>query len=338
MHGRARERRQRDERRGDVRRLGVVDVEHAVHARDLLQAVLDAGERAQRLAHRVAVDPARQRDRRRGRGVGAVVRPAQADVGVGDERLAVPPQMPGAVVELAAGPERHAPRAAAEVLDGDPGGRDRDVVVALAGEDLQLGGEVVLQRAVAVEVVGLDVEQYRALGREGQRVLELKRARLADDGGVARRSPPRSPVSAVPTLPATATGSPASRWICPSSSTVVVLPFVPVTATNALGTRRQPSSSSPSTGTPRARAAAMTGASRGTPGDFTTARACGQQRQPVAADVRLDVARARRRRAAVDRDDPLAARLQRPRRGDPRAREPDDEPRSRRQRRARCGH
>ncbi len=35
----------------------------------------------------------------------------------------------------------------------------------------------------------------------------------------------------MPTFPATATGSPASRQMAPRSSTVVVLPFVPVTAT-----------------------------------------------------------------------------------------------------------
>ena len=53
---------------------------------------------------------------------------------------------------------------------------------------------------------------------------------------------------------------PASRWMWPISSTVVVLPFVPVTATNSLGSSRHASSSSPSTGSPRSRAAAITGA------------------------------------------------------------------------------
>ncbi len=66
---------------------------------------------------------------------------------------------------------------------------------------------------------------------------------------------PTSEDSAVPTLPATATGRPASRWTCPIHSVVVVLPLVPVTATNSLGMSRQASSSSPSTGEPRARAA-----------------------------------------------------------------------------------
>ena len=39
----------------------------------------------------------------------------------------------------------------------------------------------------------------------------------------------------VPTLPATATGSPASRWMWPIHSVVVVLPLVPVTAMNSFG-------------------------------------------------------------------------------------------------------
>ena len=59
----------------------------------------------------------------------------------------------------------------------------------------------------------------------------------------------------MPTFPATATGSSAARQIAPSSSAVVVLPFVPVTATKRPGRSRQASSSSPSTGSPRSRAA-----------------------------------------------------------------------------------
>src|SRR3954452_1547721 len=85
---------------------------------------------------------------------------------------------------------------------------------------------------------------------------------------------PTSELSAVPTLPATATGRPASRWMWPMSSVVVVLLLVPVTAMNSLGMSRHASSTSPSTGSPRSRAAATTGASAGTPGDLTTARTC----------------------------------------------------------------
>ena len=76
----------------------------------------------------------------------------------------------------------------------------------------------------------------------------------------------------MPTLPTTSTGTPAVRCRWPSSSVVVVLPLVPVTAMTSLGTQRQASSSSPRTGRPRSRAAAITGAVGGTPGDLTTAR------------------------------------------------------------------
>ena len=77
---------------------------------------------------------------------------------------------------------------------------------------------------------------------------------------------PTSEARGVPTLPATATGSAAVRQTWPRSSVTVVLPFVPVTATKRFGISRQASSSSPTTGVPRSRAAATTGASRGNSG------------------------------------------------------------------------
>ena len=52
----------------------------------------------------------------------------------------------------------------------------------------------------------------------------------------------------------------------------MVLPLVPVTATKRFGSRRQASSSSPITGKPRSRAAAIAGAVAGTPGLLTTQR------------------------------------------------------------------
>ena len=137
---------------------------------------------------------------------------------------------------------------------------------------------------------------------------------------VARSSSsPTRPLSAVPTLPATATGRPASRWMCPIHSTVVVLPLVPVTAMNSLGSRRHASSSSPSTGSPRARAAAITGACAGTPGLLTTAPARSKQREAVVVQVQLDPPR----RAAPA----LPAARPRPRRSPaPRARAADAPP------------
>ena len=61
---------------------------------------------------------------------------------------------------------------------------------------------------------------------------------------------PARELTGVPTLPATATGTPAARCIAPISSTVVVFPLVPVTAMNSFGTSRHPSSSSPMTSSP----------------------------------------------------------------------------------------
>src|SRR5438132_3137354 len=83
-------------------------------------------------------------------------------------------------------------------------------------------------------------------------------------------SVPSNPVSGRPTFPATATGSPAARNTAPSSSLVVVLPFVPVTPSSGFRNRRKPSSTSLQIGTRRARAAAGSGESPGTPGLLTS--------------------------------------------------------------------
>ena len=83
--------------------------------------------------------------------------------------------------------EGDAARAAAEVDAGERrivGVVDGDVVVALVGEDPQLRRQVGLEVAVAVEVVGRKVEEDRALGREGDAVLELEAGGLADHGRV----------------------------------------------------------------------------------------------------------------------------------------------------------
>src|SRR4051812_25485615 len=80
--------------------------------------------------------------------------------------------------------------------------------------------------------------------------------------------------SGSPTLPAATLRSPAARRIASSIWTVVVLPLVPVTASQGVswsGSRsRQASSTSPQTGTPRARAWARSGASGFQPGDVTS--------------------------------------------------------------------
>ena len=226
---------------------------------------------------------------------------AQAELGDRQQRLLVPPQLAGAVRELGAraGAEADAAGAAAEVLDAEAERRDRHRLVGLAGEDLELGGAVGVEGAVAVQVVLGEVEQDGGLGRERQRVLELERATPRATTVVAGASVPGSEVSAVPTLPATFTGSPASRCRWPISSTVVVLPLEPVTAMNSCSpSSRQPVSYSPSTGIPRSRAAATTGASFGTPGLLIDAAGALEQLH-AAARAHATCTPAARRRSAT---------------------------------------
>ena len=58
---------------------------------------------------------------------------------------------------------------------------DRDIGFGLVREDPQLRVAVRVERSVAVEVVGLEVEQHRDAWAEAVNVLELKARQLADD-------------------------------------------------------------------------------------------------------------------------------------------------------------
>ena len=140
---------------------------------------------------------------------------------------------------------------------------------------------------------------------------------------VASSSCPTSDASGVPTFPASATGSPASRQIAPSSSVVVVLPFVPVTATKRFGSSRQASSSSPSTGMPRSRAAAIDGRLVRHARALHHDRRAVEQLHAVDAEMRLDVA-GHLRRARVGGDH-LAVPGQHARGGNPGTGQPDDQ-------------
>ena len=66
-------------------------------------------------------------------------------------------------------------------------------------------------------------------------------------------------LSGAPMLPPTVTLKPAASSIRPVSAVVVDLPFVPVIAMTRPCSQRDASSTSPITGTPRARAAATAG-------------------------------------------------------------------------------
>ena len=319
---------ERDQRRVDVRRLGVVDVEHAVDRRPTSSRRCSTPGNVRSPARTAsAVTPRARHDGRRGHRVAAVVRPAQARSRRREQRLVAPPQRAGAA-RARPGPvaEADAPRAAAEVLDAEAERRDGDVVVALVGEHPQLGRAVGLERAVAVEVVGRDVEQDRRLGRE-----HAACPRAGTTTPRRRRSPPgraspTSELSGVPTLPATATGSPASRWMWPISSVVVVLPLVP-------GDRDEPVRQQPPRElelaehrhAPLARGARSPAPARGTPGRLDhRARRRSSSSSAVGAGATPAIARGASG-APASTPRPLAARRSSASAREARARQPDDE-------------
>ena len=164
-----REGRERAERRRDVRRLGVVHEPHATDLPDELDAMRDTLEARKRIGDRLVVDPHRTRGSGRGGGVLTVVRPGDARLGreriVGRELDARP--VPGYGAE----PARH----------------DRGVRGRLSLEDPELELRVVLERAVPVEVVGLEVEENGNARLQRVNVLQLERRELADDPRVRRR-------------------------------------------------------------------------------------------------------------------------------------------------------
>ena len=101
---------------------------------------------------------------------------------------------------------------------------------ALRDEPL-LDRGIVLHRAVAVEMVGRDVEQHADARVERGREIDLK-GRAFDDmnARLAMAAPGRG--SARRCCRRVATSRPASRRICAISAVVVDLPLVPVMATN----------------------------------------------------------------------------------------------------------
>ncbi len=178
QHQRARKALDRGDRGTDVGALGVVDVAHAGHVRDPLRAMRQPAERGQRLEHRAARQPERLAHRERGQRVGRVVlalklhgrQRQQRLAAAGKQRLRVARQavvgggVAHAETEHALAGARHGPHAGVVGVD-----HRRPAAV----EDARLGGGIVLEGVVAVEVVGRDVEHARH--RRVQRVggLEL---------------------------------------------------------------------------------------------------------------------------------------------------------------------
>ena len=336
-----------DERRGDVGRLGVVDVEHAVDRRDLLEPVL-RGRGSERRPARTASASTPRASATAAAAIAfctlwAPRRPSSETASSG---CSSHHSWPARSASSAPGPAPKQTRRAQPPRSSTPrpSGATATASLGWRAKTSQLGGAVGVEGAVAVQVVLGEVEQHGGLGRER---LACPRAGTSDASAtivVAGRERARAAtVSAVPTLPATFTGSPASRCRWPISSTVVVLPLEPVTAMNSCSpSSRQPVSYSPSTGIPRSRAAATTGASFGTPGLLITLPAPREQLDAVGAARARSTPAARRRsaassrhRARVDAGHLRAALAQRQRRGHARAGEADDEVRAGRERRAR---
>ena len=132
----------------------------------------DARKARDSCGDRLALDPHRERC---GGGEARVLAVVRAD-------------HPGALrleAEVEAG-EVHLAGVSRKLERGNHGVRavdDRCVAFALARKDAKLGGQVVLERTVAVEVVRRGVQEHRALGRKRRGVLELKARRLADHRG-----------------------------------------------------------------------------------------------------------------------------------------------------------
>ena len=171
VQARVGEGRERALRGGDVRGLRVVHVADAAELAHELDAVRHAGEGAERLRDGVVADARRARGRGRGRRVLAVVHAR-------DQRL-----RRQRVVEAELHPARGARNLAEAARD------DGRVVLGLRLEDPELRVDVPLERAVPVEMVGLEVEEDGDARTQRLDVLELERGELADDPRVLGHAP-----------------------------------------------------------------------------------------------------------------------------------------------------
>ena len=290
-------------RRGvGVGRLAVVDEADAADRRDPLLAVRQAREA--REAARRPSSARRRRARWRPRGGGGVLRSCGARAGAraraGRASAARSPSASSSMPSRTQTPP--AARPPAEIGDDAAGrraparrrrrgcGSSSTPITArsrglLACEDALLGGDVARHVAVAVEMVGRDVEHTATSKRE--RLAAARAGRTTAPAHRRRRCPSGVEVErAAPILPPTATRPPASARMWPISAVVVDLPLVPVMPTKrgVAAAAAASSSTSPTIGTPAARAAR--------PPDAACGKVCGMpgledqrsaSRRPVAA-------------------------------------------------------
>jgi hypothetical protein len=277
-------------RRLGVGRLGVVDDADAAPGRHGLGAVRQAGEGGEAGLDRLRGEAERARHGVGGAGVLVVVAARQGEHRAQVERRDLAAAAPFGE-KAAAGGDRPAGGqlgghrdgddrlAGAGLLAHDVGEEaalglvdaDHRSLGAALGEEPALGGEIAADAAVAVEVVGREVEEDRDVGleRAGELGLvggELEHHRLAVAERVERQH-------AAADVAAIWTGRPAVARMWATSAVVVDLPFEPVIATtwgarskraqSSVAWERKKSPTSLSTATPACQAAATAGCGAG---------------------------------------------------------------------------
>ena len=126
------------------------------------------------------------------------------------------------------GHELVAPAAVISVRSADQGSSTPMIGCPCPVDKPRLGGDVVLHRAVAVEMVGRDVEQDGDVGIKLTAQVELVGRAFEHIDRAAVRPPSED---AVPILPPSARRGPPLRDMWPIRAVVVDLPLVPVMAT-----------------------------------------------------------------------------------------------------------
>ena len=174
---------------------------------------------------------------------------------------------------------------------------DRDVVAALVHEDAPLRLVVVVVAAVAVLVIGAEVQQHRDMRPECLDPLELERRQLDHVDGRGgflfgqRQVLFRDAVSGVPMLPHNAPAS-RRREDGRGQRVTVLLPLLPVMPTRVPRSRRDASSTSASSG----HALAARGPAAPPPGRHTGTGDHASHREPSHAVVVLRASRIAHRR------------------------------------------
>ena len=144
----------------------------------------DAAEGAQAGAHVRRLQTAHEARGRRRHRVLDVVAPPQRQLGDLEQRALAPPQATVVLAQIKAAAAGEGHLAHAGQQREHVRRRDREVLLALAREQLELGRQIRLHRLVAIEVIGRHVEQHADLGREAAGVLQLKGGDLARDRGI----------------------------------------------------------------------------------------------------------------------------------------------------------